>query len=158
LQEKVEIISCIYSRYDTANGFYYPLANLGRPAAGYVGLLIDGHAQLQKRGFYASLVRPPDIGVRKCYSGERIVINLDASRLINGGTIASGGGHSLIYKDDVVHLAWSVMRLTWQDDSPPNPVDTGRCTQPLKKIAERLSILLLTLKKLYDTAVQQEKL
>jgi hypothetical protein len=30
-------VGCIYSAYDTANGFYYPLANNARAAAGFVG-------------------------------------------------------------------------------------------------------------------------
>ena len=50
-----------------------------------------------------------------CKARGATAINLDASRLIFGGTVATGGGHSLIHKDDVVHLVWSALRLTWQE-------------------------------------------
>ena len=87
------------------------MASVGRYAAGFVGLLEDGDFKLQQRGFYASLVRPPRLEVRLSPDGQAVV-NLDASRLINGGAIASGGGHSLVFRDDVIHLLWPVIRLT----------------------------------------------
>ena len=53
-------LACVYSRYDSANGFYYPVANHGRLAA---------------------------------------------------GSVATGGGHDDIFKDDLIHLAWAVTLL-----------------------------------------------
>lgn len=104
-------VSCVYSQYDTANGFYYPVANNGRLAAGYVGLcnVCVESAQLGKGGAFAMLVAPPplpDMMPKPCS-----VVNLDASRLIYEGAIATGGGHSDIFKDDIVNLIWSATRL-----------------------------------------------
>ena len=43
--------------------------------------------------------------------GRPLVLNLDGSRIIFEGGIALGGGHGDIFKDDVVHLVWSVTTL-----------------------------------------------
>ncbi len=118
VQERVPVIASIYSRYDTATGFYYPVANVGRYAAGYVGLLEGPGFCPRRRGFYASLVRPPDLGLGDVLEKQgRVAVNVDASRLINGGTVASGGGHSLVYRDDVLHLIWAIVRLSWNTSS-----------------------------------------
>lgn len=113
LQQKMPVIAAIYSRYDSANGFYFPFANVGRYAAGYVGLLDEApHFVPHQRGFYASLVRPPELGLGHALHEEKpIVVNIDASRLITGGSITSGGSHTLVYRDDVLHLVWAVVRL-----------------------------------------------
>lgn len=106
----VRLLSAIYSVRDTANGFYYPLANLARYAAGYVGLCPPNGIIPQVRGGYASLVRPPHLGVVLNPTGAT-VLNLDASRLIYKGAVGLGGGHDDIFKDDVVHLLWAVTQL-----------------------------------------------
>ncbi len=68
-------VACIYSAYDTANGFFYPVANRGRLAAGHVGLFpatIPHHKRDANRrflmlpvpaqtGLLASLVESPDL-------------------------------------------------------------------------------------------------
>lgn len=116
-------IGNIYSRYDSANGFYYPLANSGRQAAGSVGLFGVGRDKVTRRpytvetvgkgGKLASLVKPPDLAAWATVpaADEPYLLNLDASRLISEGNVALGGGHDDIFKDDVVNLAWAVSRL-----------------------------------------------
>jgi len=115
-------IANIYSRYDTANGFYFPVANNSKLAAGNKGLTEAGGVQPEQRCNFASLVAPPDLDSDEftayCAppSGHRPaagcrVLNLDASRLIYAGPVASGGGHTDIFKDDVVHLIWAATRL-----------------------------------------------
>ena len=117
-------VACVYSGYDTANGFYYPLANGGRLAAGYVGLCnvpsknrlppID----LGKDGLFASLSEPPKLNDKiaeklkdKSPDAWPGAVNLDASRLIYEGDPRSGGGHDDIFKDDVVHLIWAITQI-----------------------------------------------
>jgi hypothetical protein len=105
-------LACVYSAYDSANGFYYPAANSGRMAAGYVGLCNAGNKTqcLGKDGLFASLVQPPDLAQH--LTGEPpYVLNLDASRLIFAGSVAAGGGHDDIYKDDVIHMLWAITTL-----------------------------------------------
>lgn len=116
-------VANIYSRYDTANGFYYPLANSGRQAAGSVGLFGVGRDEIKgspravetvgKGGRLASLVEPPDLASWAATPADDApyLLNLDASRLISEGNVALGGGHGDIFKDDIVNLAWAVMRL-----------------------------------------------
>lgn len=111
-------VACIYSGYDTANGFYYPLSNNGRMAAGYVGLYRVGEnvtpLTLGEGGLFASLVVPPNLSEEIETASKRTgipwkhALNLDASRLIYKGSPAAGGGHDDIYKDDVIHLLWAV--------------------------------------------------
>jgi hypothetical protein len=122
-------LACVYSRYDTANGLYYPIANHGRLAAGYVGLYLAGYDLDSYRlpdaeregdeGLFASLTEPPPLqgmlqqmlrDSNQSFPGAWFV-NLDASRLIYDGSIATGGGHQDIFKDDVLHLVWAVSRL-----------------------------------------------
>lgn len=111
----------VHSAYDTANGFWYPVANNGRMAAGFVGLcdLGDGDrtdpVSLGKGGAFTMLVRPPNLAslLRRAEAPatQPIAVNLDASRLIYAGAPITGGGHGDIFKDDVVNLIWSAMWL-----------------------------------------------
>jgi len=113
----------IYSAYDTANGFYYPLANHGRLAAGFLGLYwpdknVPARAALPgsepgNQGLFASLTAPPDLVGRlpAPAPAHPYIVNLDASRMIYEGGVALGGGHDDIFKDDVLHLVWAVTRL-----------------------------------------------
>jgi len=107
-------LTCIYSGYDTANGFYYPAANNGRLAAGYVGLCkVPGAPNppvAGQKGAFAMLVRPPDIE-KMAPPATPYVVNLDASRIVYQGGVALGGGHDDIFKDDVVNLIWSATRI-----------------------------------------------
>jgi pimeloyl-ACP methyl ester carboxylesterase len=101
-------IAAIYSGYDTANGFYYPMANSSRMGAGYVGMYRAGDDKtvvesLGKNGEFASLVKPPCLDVT-----SPPAISLDASRIIYEGPAATGGGHGDIFKDDVVNLLWAI--------------------------------------------------
>jgi hypothetical protein len=117
-------LACIYSGYDTANGFYYPLANAARTAAGYVGLTFAGNGgnpdhlpskQNDDTALFASVLETPALAEAISKRGGRsqppYILNLDASRIIFDGSVASGGGHDDIFKDDVVHLLWAVTRL-----------------------------------------------
>ncbi|MEO7714788.1 MAG: hypothetical protein ABIY70_01180 [Capsulimonas sp.] len=122
-------LACVFSGYDTANGFYYPFSNGGRLAAGYVGLCdcpADPPAKpvpLGKDGLFASLSEPPRLNeeIRKYLRDEKArtgkpapwgkSLNLDASRLIYEGDPKLGGGHDDIFKDDVVHLMWATMEV-----------------------------------------------
>lgn len=112
-------IACVFSRYDTATGFYYPLSSNARMGAGNVGLA-HGPAQLPAGVSYddprsvgsklpklVMLVDPPRLNLPP---GQNIV-NLDASRIVHEGAVASGGGHDDIFKDDLLHLLWSVCDL-----------------------------------------------
>ncbi len=109
-------IACVYSVYDTANGFYYPLSNNARMAAGFVGLThvgdrkqADGNPiSLGKNGEFASLVTPPVLAtpVHRPW-----VMNMEGSRLVYLGNAAMGGGHGDIFKDDIVHLAWAATQI-----------------------------------------------
>lgn len=134
----VSSVGCIYSAYDTANSFYYPVANKGRMGAGYVGLYYSerklfkfprehksssaSETHREDRGLLASLVKPPplreilaaDPSIPRSPKGELgpgLLVNLDASRLIYEGSVPLGGGHGDVFKDDVVHLCWAVAEL-----------------------------------------------
>jgi hypothetical protein len=121
-------LACVYSRYDTANGFYYPVANHARLAAGYVGLYcadkkeepydLPVKGREDQDGLFASLTSPPELmplltALQKARNAASTPwsVNLDASRLIYAGSVVTGGGHGDIFKDDVVHLAWAVTLL-----------------------------------------------
>ncbi len=121
-------LACIYSRYDSANGFYYPLANHGRLAAGYVGLCSENKkgqpydlpvkGREDQDGLFASLTKPPDLlPLLAALQKERHttdkpwIVNLDASRFIYEGAAAVGGGHDDIFKDDLIHLVWGIINL-----------------------------------------------
>jgi hypothetical protein len=109
-------LACAYSRYDTANSTWYPLANNGRNAAGCVGLCEvpkhlnsrRGLLEIGSKGELALVVKPPDI-VLNCIAPAQL--NLDCSRIVYEGPVATGGGHSDIYKDDIVNLLWAVTQI-----------------------------------------------
>jgi hypothetical protein len=99
------VVGCIYSRYDAANSFIYPVGNQARLAAGAVGLDTNPPAESRgKEGRFASLPRPPQLKVRALPS----YLNADASRLIYEGPPLTNGGHDDIFKDDVVNLMWAI--------------------------------------------------
>ena len=98
-------VSAIFSRYDTANGFWYPLGNMGREAAGYVGLC--GSFGIVANPMPPMLVVPPLLGAP---NGQYSALNIDASRIIYDGSPAMGGGHGDIFKDDVIHVLWAAMQ------------------------------------------------
>lgn len=113
-------LTCIYSAYDTANAVYYPIANNGRLAAGYVGLCnvgdrkdkLDGPVEtIGKGSLFAMIVRQPELVKHSIQHGPPYVFNLDASRIVYDGGIALGGGHDDIFKDDVVNLFWAAVEL-----------------------------------------------
>ena len=117
-------LACIFSRYDTANGFYYPVSNHGRLAAGYVGLFkaagllptpLPDRNKSQDIGLFASLTEPPNLNLlledRHSVNRKVWILNLDASRMIYEGPVVDGGGHGDIFKPDVLHLIWAITRL-----------------------------------------------
>ncbi len=115
LNEKINILASIYSRYDTANGYIYPFANGGRVSLGYEGLSGAGRSSHkaplpEQQGGFASLVRTPNLKPNP-HPGQRRVMNVDASRLIYEGSVALGGGHDDIFKDDVIYLLWAASML-----------------------------------------------
>ena len=106
------VITSIFSRYDTANGYIYPLVNQARQALGGVGMCAVSFDRNtppmipEWRNGFASLVSPPDLQVT-----APCMLNIDASRLIYYGAPAMGGGHGDIFKDDVLHLLWAVTHI-----------------------------------------------
>ena len=109
------VIACIYSRYDTANGFYYPLANYGRLSAGFVGLFGGKEFRSSVKRELVSLVKPPDLSLDSDKGNSQTstnefprIISLDLSRICCDGPPVSGGGHGDIFKDDVLHVVWAV--------------------------------------------------
>ncbi len=134
-------LATIFSEADSANGFYYPAANAGRMAAGSVGFskikddgtesdLPQADVHIPCRGGctcnhvhrplpYASLADPP---VLPGLADGRSIVNIDASKMIYEGAVASGGGHTDIYKDDVICLLWAVLhRQHMIQLYPPKP-------------------------------------
>ncbi|AIE88135.1 hypothetical protein [Fimbriimonas ginsengisoli] len=112
-------IASIFTGYDTANGVYYPLANNGRLAAGYLGICRLGAKGLGgfreatyigRNGEFSMVVDPPDLSKYSFPTGPTL-LNIDASRICYEGNPAAGGGHDDVFKDDVVNLIWSVTRL-----------------------------------------------
>jgi len=127
------LLGCVYSRYDTANSFYYPLANRGRVSAGMCGIAVGspgslrGSANLVDRmtisadeigtalsaalppfdegGPSATIAQTPNF---RCSGKRPRLLNLDASSLLYQGPPACGGGHDDIFKDDVVNLIWAI--------------------------------------------------
>ncbi len=108
--DKLTSYATIYSKYDTANGFWYPFANNGRLGAGYVGSCKTPipPAELGKGGEFAMLAEPP----KEVTLHPNRFLNLDASRIVFRGSAATGGGHDDIFKDDIVNLIWSVVQRT----------------------------------------------
>ncbi len=106
------VITSIFSRYDTANGYIYPLVNQARQALGSVGMCAVSFDRNtppmipEWRNGFASLVSPPDLQVT-----APCMLNIDASRLVYYGAPAMGGGHGDIFKDDVLHLLWAVTHI-----------------------------------------------
>ncbi len=100
------LLAAVFTRYDTANSFYYPAANQGRMAMGFVGMCHREPVTMYGRdGRFASLTSPPWLDLPP---GTHEA-NLDASRLCYEGPPAAGGGHDDLFKDDVVNLIWSAM-------------------------------------------------
>ena len=140
-------LACIYSGYDTANGFMYPLANSARMAAGYAGLHhIGGEGKSegyepQPRAQFISLAAPPNLDDEQYRTqaeypfvpkpNEPRLLNLDGSRLIYHGPVASGGGHGDVFKESVVNLIWAAITQGSQtipgktsNDPPPTSPQT----------------------------------
>jgi pimeloyl-ACP methyl ester carboxylesterase len=84
-------IACLHSRHDTANGFFYPLANHGQRSAGSHGL--------------AGIDRVASETARSADSFPRLV-NRDLSAVCCDGSRLAGGGHGDIFKDEVLHVVW----------------------------------------------------
>ena len=128
-------IGCIFSRYDTANSFYYPLANGARMAAGYVGLTVDKKEAAafrlpleqapEQEGLFAMLAHTPDLK-KLLRQTHPFLVNLDASRMIFDGPVASGGGHSDIFKDDIIHLCWAVSQAGRQAGQETQPREEAK--------------------------------
>jgi hypothetical protein len=100
-------VTAVYSRYDTANGFWYPLASVGRQAAGSVG--VCGDFTPTKYEMPPMLVCPPPLEgapTKPCR-----MLNVDGSRLMYAGSAVLGGGHGDIDKDDVMHVLWSATQV-----------------------------------------------
>jgi hypothetical protein len=120
-------IASFFSGYDTATGFYYPLANAGRLSLGSVGISSFRAGQqwsaydseldkvpceagckcshIHRPRAFASLADPPQLPGPM---GALSILNLDASRMVYEGPVVSGGAHTDIYKDDVINLLWAV--------------------------------------------------
>lgn len=120
-------LSSIYSGADSATGFYYPVANGGRMANGSVGLCdVPGvkfrdpvlkaatepcapgcmTQHIHKAPIFAVLDNPPALPTSPV---GPTVTNFDGSKMIYEGPVATGGGHTDIYKDDVTYLLWAAL-------------------------------------------------
>lgn len=123
-------LSSIYSVADSATGFYYPVANGGRLALGSVGFCdipdvlkpkdskdrLDVESKpcppgctkhhVHKAPAFAVLDGSPPLPISE--TGPTVT-NIDASKMIYEGPVAAGGGHTDIYKDDVVYLLWAAL-------------------------------------------------
>lgn len=101
-------VSAIYTRYDTANGFWYPLSSVGRLAAGSVGL--SGDVEAEHHVMPPMLISPPLLNpVAGRGSGCRF-LNVDASRIMYAGPPALGGAHGHIDRDDVLLTLWAAIQ------------------------------------------------
>jgi len=107
-------IAAVYSRYDVANSFWYPMANSGRRSAGYVGLHFPIQPNIVATPLpYAFLSTTPNLAQRIAkYEApkdpkEVRIMNIDGSRLIFEGPIIPQGSHNDIFKDEVVQLLWA---------------------------------------------------
>ncbi len=113
------VVANIFSRYDTATGAYYPLANNARVAAGSKGMFkyqnVCGLAVY--RCNFDALNTPPDlnnplfVGFPPLSTVPSHITpkyyDLDTSRLIFNGPILTGGGHDDIFKSDIIHLLYA---------------------------------------------------
>jgi hypothetical protein len=135
------VISSIYSRYDSATGFFYPVANNSRLAAGSVGMYGGSTFTAELRSHFVILVTTPNLddkqfggtgAIRAAHSSPRI-FNLDASRMVYSGPVTSGGAHTDIFKEDVIQLCWAA---TWPRSCPPIEgiavVETAATKKPAK--------------------------
>ncbi len=134
----------VFSRYDVANSFWYPLANLGRKASGSVGLWMQApdNEAIGDPLPSASLVQSPNYAERIARVGQdprqKKVLNIDGSRLIFEGPVLPQGAHGDIFKEEAVLLLWSttVYEECVKQYQPPPPgggsavVQTGNIQTP----------------------------
>jgi hypothetical protein len=110
------IASC-YSKYDTANNFLYPLANIGRMSAGSVGHWLR---KLQPPIIGDPL---PSVALTTAHLGDMdrrlnfvgtspgVVkfLNVDCSRFVCKGPVLPQGSHGDIYQKDVLATVWRIV-------------------------------------------------
>lgn len=111
-------IASVYSRYDTANSVWYPIANSGRRSSGFVGFYLPDSPQIVATPLpYAFLSATPNLAqrIQKHEAGKDVkkikVLNIDGSRLIFDGPILPQGSHGDIYKDEVIQLMWATTQF-----------------------------------------------
>ncbi len=120
-------VASLFSRYDTANSLWYPLANIGRKASGSVGLWISSpHPPPEiaeplpsitvSDARYDPVSGQPDMcgridAVGQCPEKARI-LNIDASRFVFKGPFLPQGAHSEIYSKDVIASLWRVLQFS----------------------------------------------
>lgn len=111
-------IASVYSRYDTANSVWYPVANSGRRSSGFVGFFLPRNLDLVATPLpYAFLSATPNLAqrIQKHEAGKDVkkikVLNIDGSRLIFDGPILPQGSHGDIYKDEVIQLMWATTQF-----------------------------------------------
>jgi hypothetical protein len=111
-------IAAVYSRYDVANSFWYPMANSGRRSAGYVGLYFPTQPEVLATPLpYAFLSTTPNLVQRIAkYEPAKVpkqikIVNIDGSRLVFDGPIIPQGSHNDIFKDEVVQLLWATTQF-----------------------------------------------
>ncbi|MEQ1823543.1 MAG: hypothetical protein ABL949_13615 [Fimbriimonadaceae bacterium] len=124
-------IGCCFSKYDTANNFWYPLANMGRMSAGSVGHWI----RKQRSPIVGEPL--PSIALTTASKGdvdgkvdmvrrldfvgdnpEKVkFLNIDCSRFVFKGSVLPQGAHVDIYKKDVVATIWRAFHFgNWRAD------------------------------------------
>lgn len=111
-------IASVYSRYDTANSVWYPVANSGRRSSGFVGFFLPDNPDIVATPLpYAFLSTTPNLAQRiQKHDPEKNVkkikvLNIDGSRLIFDGPILPQGSHGDIYKDEVIQLMWATTQF-----------------------------------------------
>ncbi|MGC8669227.1 MAG: peptidoglycan-binding protein [Chthonomonadales bacterium] len=76
-------LGCIFSRYDTANSFYYPFANRARTSAGTSGIVAAAPRKRRARFGFGQHGNPSDGNLQHC------VASFPVRRLAVGGLFAS---------------------------------------------------------------------
>lgn len=99
-----DTISCVFSRYDRANGVWFPLANGRKLSGGYVGLF--GVGGIRTETIPPVLIYPFHLNPTS-QDKQKHILNIDASHVMHVGPF-SAGGHGHVFTDEAVYIIWSV--------------------------------------------------
>ncbi len=88
-----ENLTAIFSRTDTANSFFFPIANQGKKSAGSVGLSLKDAEPFE---VLAVLTRQIEFNAQEV-SPQKRILNVDASKVVREGQPLSGGSHGDLF-------------------------------------------------------------